>query len=65
MASASWLPFKNTDSLLQELREEIAQLEQQLAQYESLSPERRFASPDTYKQLIRVRKELLLLLGDE
>ncbi len=65
MPSASWLPLQHIDSLQLELRQEIAQLEAQLAQYDALPPERRFASPEAYRQLIRVRRELLGLLGGE
>lgn len=65
MPRPAWLPFAQPDALQSELAEEIRELESQLEHFDSLPAERRFASPDIYRELIRVRRELLRMLEAE
>ncbi len=65
MMSASPLPFSGPESdlLFVEISEELFRLEEDLARFHELGAARRFGSPDAYMQQIRIRCELLYLLG--
>jgi hypothetical protein len=65
MMSALGLPFTRPESdlLFVEISEEIFRLEEDLARFHELGAARRLDTPDAYMQQIRLRRELLHLLG--
>lgn len=60
----SLLSGPDADELFVELNEEILRLQDELARFHELPVERRQASPEVYRDLIRVRHELQGLLDE-
>lgn len=63
-ASAMPLSGPEADHLFVELNEELFRLEEDLARFNELAPERRLPSRSDYLERIQVRRELLRLLAE-
>ena len=66
MAVSGTLPLTGpeADQLFVQLHGEVLRLQDELARFHELPPDHRLGSPEVYRELIRVRSELLALLEE-
>lgn len=66
MSVSGTLPLSGAeaDQLFVQLHGEVLRLQEDLARFHELPADRRLGSPEVYRELIRVRSELLALLEE-